>query len=51
MMKSETSKVAMKPPAINTPGALLLMLRIRYNIFCIAPRTRGFGEQNQEEIS
>jgi hypothetical protein len=27
-MKSETSKVAMKPPAINTPGALLLMFRI-----------------------
>jgi hypothetical protein len=27
-MKSETSKVAIKPPGINTLGALLLMLRI-----------------------
>jgi hypothetical protein len=27
-MKSETSKVAMKPLVISTPGALLLILRI-----------------------
>jgi hypothetical protein len=27
-MKSETSKVAIKPPVINTPGALVLMLGI-----------------------
>jgi len=27
-MKSKTSKVAMKPPVIKIPGALLLMLKI-----------------------
>jgi hypothetical protein len=28
MMKSETSKVAVKPPVVNTPGALVFMLSI-----------------------
>jgi hypothetical protein len=35
MVKSETSKVASKPPVIKAPGALLLMVRILIFILVI----------------